>query len=192
MVTLFFKLFGVFFKIGLLGFGGDYALISLIQGETVAQQQWLTMGQFTDIVTLSQMAPGPLSINTATYVAYNTMINAGYEWYWGITGAIIALVGLVLPCFILLLIISRFIMSLKANSIMDNMFRGLQPAIVGLVAATVLCMMSADNFSTPSECPWHFWISIGLFAFAFIAQRVYKMNPIIILALCGTAGFFLL
>lgn len=192
MITLFFKLFEVFFKIGILGFGGDYALISMIQGETVVQQEWLTMGQFTDIVAISQMAPGPLSVNTATYVAYNCMINAGYEWYWGIVGSLCALVGLILPCFILLLIISRIVVNIKNSSTMDQMYRGLQPAIVGLVAATALCMMSQDNFSTPSVCPWQFWISIGLYVFAFIAQKVYKMNPILILALCGTAGYLLL
>lgn len=192
MTILFLKLFGVFLKIGFLGFGGDYALISMIQGETVVQQHWLTMGQFTDIVAISQMAPGPLSLNTTAYVAYNCMINAGYEWYWGITGSLFALAGLILPCFILLFIISKLVLSLKGNSTMDQMFRGLQPAIVGLVAATVLCMMSADNFSTPSECPWQFWICSGLYAFAFTAHKVYKMNPILILALCGAAGYLLL
>lgn len=84
MWLLYLKLFYSFFKIGLFGFGGGYAMISMIQGEVVNRYHWLTTGQFTDIVAVSQMTPGPIGINSATYVGYTSIVNAGYGHLWGV------------------------------------------------------------------------------------------------------------
>ena len=109
MLLLLTQLFWTFFLIGLFGFGGGYAMLSLIQGEVVEHYHWMTMGQFTDIVAVSQSTPGPIGINSATYVGYTALVNAGYEPYWGILGSFLATFAVVLPSFILMLLISRFL-----------------------------------------------------------------------------------
>ena len=112
MWWLYVKLFYSFFKIGLFGFGGGYAMISLIQGEVVNRYHWLTSGQFTDIVAISQMTPGPIGINSATYVGYTSVVNAGYGHGWAVLGSVTATFAVVLPSFILMLLISKFLMNM--------------------------------------------------------------------------------
>ncbi len=192
MVSLFFLLFWTFFQIGLFGFGGGYAMISMIQGEVVAHYHWMTTSQFTDIVAVSQMTPGPIGINSATYVGYTALTNAGHAWYWGILGSVISTFAVVLPSFILMILISRFLMAYKDHPIVGNIFSWLRPAVVGLLAAASLCLMTPENFSTPKESPWQFWISVALFLFAFISTRVYKINPIRVILLCGLAGLLVM
>ena len=192
MVLLLLRLFWTFFLIGLLGFGGGYAMISMIQGEIVTHYHWLTMGEFTDIVAISQSTPGPIGINSATYVGYSSVVNAGYTPAWGILGSFIASFSVVLPSFVLMIIISRFLMKYRHHSSVESVFTGLRPAVVGLLAAAALLLMNAENFSSWKQSPWQFCISILLFLFAFISQRVYKMNPIRIIIICGIAGLILL
>ena len=186
------QLFIVFMMIGLFGFGGGYAMVSMIQGEVVASHHWLTTGQFTDIVAISQMTPGPLGINTATYVGYSSMVSAGYPAWMGILGSFTATFAVVLPSFVLMLIISKFLLRYKDHPVVESIFLGIRPAVVGLLLAASLLLMSRENFSTPGENAWQFWISIFLFLFAFFGQRVYHINPIRLIALCAIAGAILL
>ncbi|MBR5775026.1 MAG: chromate transporter [Bacteroidaceae bacterium] len=192
MILLYLKLFWTFFQIGLFGFGGGYAMISMIQGEVVGRHHWMTNGEFTDIVAISQSTPGPIGINSATYVGYTSLINAGYTPIWGALGSLIATFAVVLPSLILMLAISRFFMKYKNHPAVEHTFMGLRPAVIGLLAAASLLLMNAENFSTPGQNPWQFFISVGLFLFAFIGQQVYKMNPILLLVLCGLSGLLLL
>ena len=192
MILLYLKLFWTFFQIGLFGFGGGYAMISMIQGEVVGRHHWMTNGEFTDIVAISQSTPGPIGINSATYVGYTSLINAGYAPVWGALGRLIATFAVVLPSLILMLAISRFFMKYKNHPAVEQTFMGLRPAVIGLLAAASLLLMNAENFSTPGQNPWQFFISVGLFLFAFIGQQVYKMNPILLLVLCGLSGLLLL
>ncbi|MBQ7180261.1 MAG: chromate transporter [Bacteroidaceae bacterium] len=189
---LFLRLFWTFFLIGLFGFGGGYAMISMIQGEVVSRYHWLTTGEFTDIVAISQSTPGPIGINSATYVGYSSIVNAGYSHAWGVLGSFIASFAVVLPSFVLMLLISKFLMKYRHHPSVEHVFQGLRPAVVGLLAAASLLLMNRENFSTPSECPWQFWISVGIFCFAFVSQRVYHINPIRIIIMCGVAGLLLL
>ncbi|MCI6518132.1 MAG: chromate transporter, partial [Prevotellaceae bacterium] len=106
-VVLFLLLFYTFFKIGLFGFGGGYAMLSMIQGEVVTKYQWLTTSQFTDIVAISQMTPGPIGINSATYVGYSAVVNAGYSPAMGVLGSAMATFAVVLPSFILMFTITK-------------------------------------------------------------------------------------
>ncbi len=191
MIILLLQLFWAFFKIGLFGFGGGYAMISLIQGTVVTQHEWMTMGQFTDIVAISQMTPGPIGINSATYVGYTSMVNAGYGAAWGIVGSIVATFAVVLPSFALMLAISRLLLKHRNHPLVEAMFRTMRPAVLGLLAAAALCLMTAENFSTPESNAWQFWLSIAIFTFAFLAQKVYKMSPILIICLCAVAGIIL-
>ncbi|MBQ2011407.1 MAG: chromate transporter [Bacteroidaceae bacterium] len=192
MILLYLKLFWTFFQIGLFGFGGGYAMISMIQGEVVGRHHWMTNGEFTDIVAISQSTPGPIGINSATYVGYTSLTNAGYAPVWGALGSLIATFAVVLPSLILMLAISRFFMKYKNHPAVEQTFMGLRPAVIGLLAAASLLLMNAENFSTPGQNPWQFFISVGLFLFAFIGQQVYKMNPILLLVLCGLSGLLLL
>jgi len=192
MTLLLLKLFWTFFLIGLFGFGGGYAMISMIQSEIVTHYHWLSAGEFTDIVAISQSTPGPIGINSATYVGYSSLVNAGYSHAWGVFGSFVASFAVVLPSFILMLIISKFLMKYHNHPAVESAFSGLRPAVVGLLAAAALLLMDEENFGSPTETTWQFCISIGLFAFAFISQQVYKMNPINIILLCGLAGFILL
>ena len=191
MILLYLKIFWTFFKIGLFGFGGGYAMISMIQAEVVSNHGWMTNGEFTDIVAISQSTPGPIGINSATYVGYTSVVNAGYSSLWGALGSLIATFAVVLPSLILMLVISRFFMKYKNHPAVEHTFMGLRPAVVGLLAAAALLLMNAENFSAPGENPWQFFISVGLFLFAFIGQMVYKMNPVLLLVLCGLTGLLL-
>lgn len=191
MILLYLKIFWTFFKIGLFGFGGGYAMISMIQAEVVSNHGWMTNGEFTDIVAISQSTPGPIGINSATYVGYTSVVNAGYSSLWGTLGSLIATFAVVLPSLILMLAISRFFMKYKNHPAVEHTFMGLRPAVVGLLAAAALLLMNAENFSAPGENPWQFFISVGLFLFAFIGQMVYKMDPVLLLVLCGISGLLL-
>lgn len=191
MITLLIQLFWTFFLIGLFGFGGGYAMISMIQGEVVEHYHWMTMGQFTDIVAISQSTPGPIGINSATYVGYAALVGAGYSPAWGILGSLVSTSAVVLPSFVLMFLISKFLMRYRNHPAVENVFSGLRPAVVGLLAAAALLLMNSENFSSMSENPWRFCLSLFLFGFAFIAQKVYRLGPILIILLCGAAGIIL-
>ena len=166
-------------------------MLSMIQTEVVTRYGWMTMGEFTDMVALSQMTPGPIGINSATYVGYTAVVNAGYPMWVGVLGSLLATFALVLPTFVLMIIISRFLLRYKSHPIVESIFLGLRPAVVGLIAGAALLLCTKENFGSPSDTPWQFWISLGLFLFAFIGQHVYKMNPILLICMCGAAGFVL-
>ena len=102
-------LFITFFEIGLFGFGGGYGMLSLIQGEVVHHWHWMTTGEFTDIVAISQMTPGPVGINSATYCGYTAVVNAGYSVPIGILGSLTATFALVLPSLILMILIAKML-----------------------------------------------------------------------------------
>ena len=191
MLTILILLFWTFFQIGLFGFGGGYAMLSMIQGEVVGHYHWMTTSQFTDIVAISQMTPGPIGINCATYVGYTSITGAGYAQGWGILGSFVATSAVVLPSFILMLLISRFLIAYKNHPTVEQVFSWLRPAVVGLLAAAALCLMTPENFSTPSQCPWQFWLSVSIFLFALVSVAVYKMSPIRIILLCAVAGLLL-
>lgn len=190
MLSLFAQLFYTFFKIGLFGFGGGYAMLSLIQGEVVTKHRWLSPGEFTDIVAVSQMTPGPIGINSATYVGYSSVVNAGYGSGWGLLGSLTATFAVVFPSFVLMLLISKFLMHYKNHPVVESVFQGLRPAVVGLLAAAVLILLTPENFGTP-DTPWQFGISCFLFAVTFIGNRRYKFNPIALIIFCGVAGWLL-
>ena len=113
---IFLYLFYTFCKIGLFGFGGGYAMLSMIQGEVVTRYNWVSASEFTDIIAISQMTPGPIGINSATYVGYTAVLNAGYNENWAIFGSCIATFAVVFPSFILMVIISRFFLKYQKAS----------------------------------------------------------------------------
>lgn len=189
---IFLQLFITFFQIGLFGFGGGYGMLSLIQGQVVTKYGWMTMGEFTDVVAISQMTPGPIGINSATYCGYQAVQNAGMGESMAILGSVIATFALVLPSLILMILISRMFMKYMNTPTLQSIFSGLRPTVVGLLLAATLLLCNAENFSTPSENAWEFWISIGIFVATFIGTKVYKMSPLRLIALAAFAGLLLL
>ena len=183
---IFLQLFYTFFKIGLFGFGGGYAMISMIQGEVVTRHEWLSSNEFTDIIAISQMTPGPIGINSATYVGYSAVVNAGYSHAVGILGSTIATVSVVLPSFILMVLISKFFLKYQKHPIIASVFEGLRPGVVGLLSAAAPVLMNRENFGTYN---WQILTSIILFAGTFIASYRYKVNPILLIVICGIIGY---
>ena len=180
---IYLQLFYTFFKIGLFGFGGGYAMLSMIQGEVVTRYGWVSSQEFTDIVVISQMTPGPIGINAATYVGFTS---TGSVW-----GSVIATFAVVLPSFILMLTISKFFLKYQKHPVVESIFNGLRPAVVGLLASAALVLMNVENFGSPTEDIYSFVISIIIFLIAFIGTRKYKANPILMIIACGIAGLLL-
>ena len=188
---IFLYLFITFFEIGLFGFGGGYGMLSLIQHETVEHWHWLSSSEFTDIVAISQMTPGPIGINSATYCGYTAVSNAGYSSSMAVFGSAVATFALVLPSLILMILISRMFMRYMNTHTVQSVFNGLRPAVVGLLGAATLLLMTPENFSTPSEDAWQFYISIALFLATFFGTKVVKINPIKMIGCCAIAGIIL-
>lgn len=189
---IFLYLFITFFEIGLFGFGGGYGMLSLIQHETVEHWHWLSSSEFTDIVAISQMTPGPIGINSATYCGYTAVSNAGYSSSMAVFGSAVATFALVLPSLILMILISKMFLKYMKTHAVQSVFNGLRPAVVGLLGAATLLLMTPENFSLPTVNPWQFFISCGLFAATFYGTYFLKINPIRMTIYAAIAGLVLL
>lgn len=164
-----------YLKIGFFGFGGGYAMLSLIQNEVVVQNQWMTNAEFTDIVAISQMTPGPIAINSATYIGYTV---AGF---WG---SVVATTAVCLPALTLMILITRFFLHLRDNRYVKGAIAGMKPVVVGMIGAAALLLMfpkSADGASFIDGWSW------ALFAAAMVAS-LKKVNPILLIVLGAVAG----
>lgn len=175
---IYLRLLWVFIKIGLLGFGGGYAMLSLIQHEVVDTYGWMDTAEFADMVAVSQMTPGPISINMATYVGYTTA---------GFFGSLLASFALCLPSILMVYFIIRLFMNKKGGKLMNDMLKGLKPAIAGLIFAAGLSMMNAQNFVQIGKGENN--ISILICVLAFVASYFFKANPILLIVLSGIVGF---
>ena len=166
------KLFLTFFKIGLFNFGGGYAMISFLQNEVVFKSGWLTTAQFTDIVAISQVTPGPVGINMATYTGYAA---AGDAW-----GAVIATCALCLPSFLLMIFLGKFLLKNQHAPHVQGVLSVLRPTVVGLIAAAALLLCNSENFID--------YKSVFFFLVAFILVASRKLGPIGVLCLSAVAG----
>ena len=185
---IFIELLCSFLMIGLFSFGGGYGMLSVIQGEVVARHAWLTAAEFTDIVAVSQMTPGPIGINSATYVGYTAVFNATGSEALAVLGSLTASFAVMLPSIVLMLIVSRFFMKYSKHPRVEDVFRLLRPAVVGLIASAALLLMTKENFGSPTETPLQFGVSVALFVAAFVAMKFFKVSPILILVLAGIFG----
>ena len=176
---IYLQLLWVFVKIGVLGFGGGYAMLSLIQHEVVDHYAWMNTTEFADMVAISQMTPGPISINLATYVGYNTA---------GFGGSLLASFALCLPSVIMVYFILKLFMNKKNNALMTNTLKGLKPAIAGLIFAAGLAMMNTQNFVDFGRGQYN--ISVIICVLAFVASYFFKANPILLIVISGIIGFF--
>ena len=187
-MMIFIELLCSFLMIGLFSFGGGYGMLSVIQGEVVTRHAWLTAAEFTDIVAVSQMTPGPIGINSATYVGYTAVLNATGSEALAVLGSFTASFAVMLPSVVLMLIVSRFFMKYSKHKNVENVFSLLRPAVVGLIASAALLLMTKENFGSPTETPLQFWVSVALFVGAFVAMKFFKVSPILILLLAGVFG----
>jgi len=197
MIALLLKLFWTFFVIGLFTFGGGYAMLSLIQAQVVVEHAWLTESTFADIVAISQMTPGPIGINCATYVGYDVMTTAGAGHLMGIVGSLTATLAITLPSFFIVLTLVRFYTRVKGSRVFEGVMSVIRPAVVGLIgaAAVILCVSVDWNGLVPSfsivRDNFPDWKSWCLFAAAFVASFKFKVNPILIIVLAGVLGLLL-
>lgn len=183
---IFLQLFWTFLKIGLFTFGGGYAMVALIQGEVTVNHPWLTQQEFTDILAVSQMTPGPVGINTATYTGYTAVLNAGYEPWQAVLGSLIASGAVVLLPVVLMVLVVRFLQRFQGNKDIENVFRVLRMAVVGLIAAAALQLLSVKSFGLPG---WNlqFVVSVVLFLTVFVLS-LKKVSPILLILGAGAVG----
>ncbi len=172
MPSQFIPLFTSFFRIGLFGFGGGYAMLPLIGHEVVGVNRWMTSNEFADIIAISQMTPGPVALNTATYVGFTTE---------GIFGSAVATAAVCLPPLVLMLLACRFFLSLHNNPRLAGAMRLLRPAVVGLVLSAALVLMNRANFVDG--------ISVAIFAAAFVLTVFLRVHPIPLLLGAGVLGW---
>ena len=187
-IVIWMKLFWTFFKIGLFGFGGGYGMLSLIQIEVVEKQHWISNSEFTDIVAVSQMTPGPIGINSATYVGYKAMENAGMSRTEAVLGSLLASFSVMLPSFILMLLISAFFMRYKKHPLVQTVLRWLRPVVVGVLVAAVMLLLNEENLGAFQRDNLQLYVSIGLFGLAFVATYFWKVGPIKMILLAGLFG----
>ena len=176
MLEIYLQLFAVFFKIGLFGFGGGYAMLSMIQYEVVEANQWLSVAEFTDIVAISQMTPGPISINCATYIGY--MVTNG-----NILGSLLATFSVCLPSIVLMVCMCRFLLLFKNNRYVVAALLWMKPAAIGLIAAAALLLMNNHNFID--------YRSIIIAVVTFVLDCFCKIDIIRLIILSGIAGYVL-
>ena len=177
---IWFQLLYVYLKIGILGFGGGYAMLSLIQADVVDRYGWISLQEFTDIVAISQMTPGPIGINSATYIGYTAILNAGYPPAVAILGSCLTTFAVCLPSFLLVLLISYYFAKFRHNKYVEAAFLGLRPVTVGLIAAAALLF---ENFID--------YKSYLIFAAAFFLTWKFKVHPILMILIAGAAGIVL-
>ncbi len=168
---IFLRLFLTFAQIGLFAFGGGYAILPLIEKEVVISLRWLTHKEFLEVVTISQLTPGPIAINAATFVGYKV---------GGIMGSAIATISVCLPPVILVLIVLKFLKRFETNVWVNNVIKGLRPAVVALIASAAYSLVKGGGIAETKG------LIIGIIS--FIILRTKKLDPILVLILAGIVG----
>jgi chromate transporter len=168
-----FDIFKTFFKIGAFTIGGGYAMIPIIQKEVVDNKKWMKNEEFLDSIAVTNSLPGPLAINNATFVGYKTA---------RIKGAVAAALGAVTPSFIIILIIAAFFSSFRNSAVLEQIFAGVRPAVVALIAYALVKLATSAGITKIN-------IAIGLASLAAIL--FFKLHPIFVIILAGIAGMFI-
>ena len=180
---IFLELFMTFFIIGMFTIGGGYAMLSLIQNKVVTVHGWISDGTFTDIVAISQMTPGPIGINSATYIGYEVLANSGASEFLCILGSFTATFAVVLPSFIIVLALCKVYDRWKDHYMFKGIMSGLKPAVLGLIGTAALSLATPENFID--------WKSFMQCILAFIALFFKKIGPFSAIGLGALAGLLL-
>lgn len=177
---IYLQLFLSFLQVGLFSIGGGYAAMPLIQSEVVVKHTWLTMSEFTDLITIAEMTPGPIAVNSATFVGLRIA---------GIQGALIATFGCILPSCFIVSLLAYIYYRYKNVSTLQSVLSSLRPAIVALIASAGLSILQMVTFNGKAMKLANVdWIGVSIFAAAFIVLRKKKPNPILVMVICGAAG----
>lgn len=190
------ELFYTFLIIGLFTFGGGYSMIALIQDEVVTQHGWLTSQEFADILAISQVTPGPVGINTATYAGYSAIINSGLPEWMAVAGAVVASLAVLILPLTLILIVGRWLLKHKDQAPFDVIFKTLRLTVIGLIAAAAISLMPTAFSPTPTGTItlFDFQFSIFnliIFAVVFGLSLWKKVSPILLIVLSGVTGLLL-
>ena len=174
------ELFLTFFLIGMFTIGGGYAMLSLIQNQVVTLHGWIDDTTFTDIVAISQMTPGPIGINSATYIGYEVLSQAGASEFMSVLGSFTATFAVVLPSFIIVLLLAKVYSRWKEHPIFRGVLTGLHPAVLGLIGTAAISLATPENFID--------WKSFVLCIAAFVALYLKKLGPFSVLGIGALAG----
>lgn len=179
---IFWKLYWCFFKIGLLSFGGGYATLGVIKEEIVEKQGWLTMTNFTDITAISQMTPGPVAINSSTFVGVKIA---------GVWGGIIATIGCVTPSCIIVMLLATIYFKYKNLKVVSGALYGLRPAVIALIGkaafSIILFAFFGKEIKNLKEIDLNY-LSILIFTSSLILVQKFKINPITVMLISGVIG----
>ena len=196
-LSLLLQIAWTFFVIGAFTIGGGYAMLSLIQAQVVTAHGWLSESAFTDIVAISQMTPGPIGINSATYVGYQVLYSATGVHLLGVLGSAVATLALVLPSFAIVLLIVKFYTRFRGSTLYEGTMGWLRPTVVGLIAAAAVILVvkttwtgCVPDFSLVREnfADWKSWL---LLAAAFAASLWGRVSPILIILAGAVLGLLL-
>lgn len=171
------QLFLSFLQIGALSFGGGYAAMPLIQSQIVTQHSWLSMSEFTDLVTIAEMTPGPIAVNAATFVGTKLA---------GVPGALAATAGCILPACILVTLLAKLYLKYRNLSLLQSVLSSLRPAIVAMIAsAGLLILVNAFWNGNAVSLSGTNWVMVGIFAVCLLLLRKTKLSPIAVMLLGG-------
>lgn len=179
---IYLELFWSFFQVGLFSFGGGYAAMPLIRSQVVDLHQWLSLTEFTDLITISQMTPGPIAINSATFVGIQIA---------GLPGALISTFGCILPSCIIVSVLAWLYTKYKNLRVLQNVLSALRPTVVALILAAGLSILTLALWGQeqlPVNLASTDWIAILLFGGGLFLLRKFKANPIFIMIGCGVVG----
>ena len=175
MITTLLQLVWSYLKIGFFGFGGGYAMLSLIHSEVVVRNEWLTNGEFSDIIAISQMTPGPIALNSATYIGYEVA---------GVLGSVVATTAVCIPSLTLMILLTRFFLKLHNNRYVQSVVLAMHPVVVGLIMSAALLLIFPHSDDGRSFIDGWSWL---IFALALLGSAK-KINPILLIVVSGIAG----
>jgi len=199
---IYLKLIWAYIKIGIFGFGGGYAMLSLVE-HSVVDPGWISQTMFTDIVAISQMTPGPIGINSATYIGYAAPASVNPAAFgsplWGVLGSVVCTLAVVVPSFLMVLYASHYIQAHRQSGVIKGIFTGLRPVVVGLIASAAVLLMNEANFN-PRGRMQDLVINIAICVCAFLLvyfplplgkDKKTKLHPIIVIIMAGIAGYLI-
>lgn len=175
MITTLLQLVWSYLKIGFFGFGGGYAMLSLIHSEVVVRNEWLTNGEFSDIIAISQMTPGPIALNSATYIGYEVA---------GVLGSMVATTAVCIPALTLMILLTRFFLKLYNNRYVQSVVLTMRPVVVGMIMSAALLLIFPHSDDGRSFIDGWSWL---IFALALLGSAK-KINPILLILLSGIVG----
>lgn len=180
---IYIQLFVSFLQVGLFSVGGGYAAMPLIQNQVVELHPWLTLQEFTDLITIAEMTPGPIAVNSATFVGIRIA---------GIPGAVVATLGCITPSLILVSLLAFVYTRYRDLSLLQSVLACLRPVVVALILGAGLSILAMVLFNEAAPAlDTVDWIGAGSFILAFVLLRRFKWNPILTMCLCGAAGLVL-